>query len=48
MVHRFCMLLGMWDLPRPGIEPVSPCIGRQIIIHCATREVLLPDLGQVA
>ena len=29
----------MWDLPRPGIEPV-PCIGRQILNHGTTREVL--------
>ena len=37
--------LGMWDLPRPGTQPVSPtrvlCIGRQILYHWATREVLL-------
>ena len=26
---------GMWDLPRPGLEP---CIGRQILNYCATRE----------
>ena len=29
----------MWDLPGPGLESVSPCIGRQILNHCATREV---------
>ena len=28
----------MWDLPRPGLEPVFPCISRQILNHCATRE----------
>ena len=28
----------MWDLPTPGLEPVSPA-GRRIINHCATREV---------
>ena len=41
------MLHGMWDLPGPGIELVSlvPCIGRWILNHCATREVLkLRDL----
>ena len=32
------LLRGMWDLPRPGLEPVFPCIGRQILNHCATRE----------
>ena len=30
----------MWDLPGPGVEPVSPCIGRQILNHGTTREVL--------
>ena len=35
---RAWLLRGMWDLPRPGLEPVSPCIGRQILNHCATRE----------
>ena len=38
------LLRGMWDLPRPGLEPVSPCIGRQILNHCATREALICDL----
>ena len=28
----------MWDLPRPGLEPVFTCIGRQVLNHCATRE----------
>ena len=31
-------LRGMWDLPRPGLEHHIPCIGRQILNHCATRE----------
>ena len=35
---RAQLLRGMWDLPRPGYEPVSPCIGRQNPNHCATRE----------
>ena len=26
------------DLPDPGIKPMSPSIGRQILYHCATRE----------
>ena len=31
----------MWNLPGPGIEPMSPLFaGRQILIHCTTREVL--------
>ena len=33
---RAQLLRSMWDLPRPGLEPVSP--GRQILNHCATRE----------
>ena len=44
---RAQLLRGMWDLPRPGLEPVSPCIGRQILNHCATREAhcfILKDL----
>ena len=28
-----CLLRGTWDLPRPGIEPVSPELARQILIH---------------
>ena len=36
---RAQLLRGMWDLPRPGLEPVSPAlIGRHILNHCATRE----------
>ena len=49
---RTQLLRGMWDLPRPGLEPVSPalagrfstrvpCIGRQILNHCVTREALV-------
>ena len=30
----------MWDLSGPGINGV-PCIGRQILIHYATREVFI-------
>ena len=26
---RALLLRGMWDLPRPGLEPVSPALGRQ-------------------
>ena len=32
------LLRGMWDPPGPGLEPVSPRIGRQTLNHCATRE----------
>ena len=24
--HRLQLLRGMWDLPRPGLEPVSPAL----------------------
>ena len=37
---RAQLLRGIWDLPRPGLEPVSPAFGRQILNHCATREAL--------
>ena len=41
------LLHGMWDLPGPGIEPMSPYTGRQILNHWMTREVphqtLLPS-----
>ena len=33
-------LRGMWDLPRPGLEPVSPASADKILNHCATREAL--------
>ena len=36
----------MWDLPGPGIEPV-PDVGRQILIHCTTREVQQLDLDRI-
>ena len=35
---RAQLLRGMWDPPGPGLEPVSPCIGRRILNHCATKE----------
>ena len=35
---RAHLLRGMWDLPRPGLKPVSPSIGRRILNHCTTRE----------
>ena len=35
---RAQLLRGMWDLPRPGLEPGVPCIGRQILNHCDIRE----------
>ena len=31
-------LCGMWDLPRPGLEPVSPALAGRTLNHCATRE----------
>ena len=35
---RAQLLRGMWDLPTPGLRTRVPCIGRQILNHCATRE----------
>ena len=35
---RAQLLRSMRDPPRPGLEPVSPDIGRQILNHCATKE----------
>ena len=32
-------LCSLWALPGLGIEPVSPCTSKQILIHCTTREV---------
>ena len=34
------LLRGRWNLPGPGIETVPPCIGRGILNHWATKEVL--------
>ena len=34
------LLCSMWNLPRPGSKPVSPCIGKWSPIHCTTWEVL--------
>ena len=30
------LLRGTWDLPRPGLEPVSPALAGRF--YCATRE----------
>ena len=38
MAHGAQLLHGMWDLPGPGHEPASTCIGRRTLNHCATRE----------
>ena len=45
---RAQLLRGMWDPPRPGLEPVSPCIGRQTLNHCATREAQKPSILRFA
>ena len=34
------LLRGMWDLPRPRARTCVPCIGRRILNHSATREIL--------
>ena len=36
---RAQLLRGMWDLPRPGLEPASPALAGRLN-HCATREAL--------
>ena len=41
---RASLLHGMWDLLVPGIEPVVPCVGWQVLNHWATKEVLLTSL----
>ena len=35
------LLQGMWDLPGQGMEPMSPALAGWILIHCATRGVLI-------
>ena len=30
----------LWNLPGPGNKPMPPCMARQILIQCITREVL--------
>ena len=37
---RAQLLRGIWDLPRPGLEPVSPALAGRFSNHCATREAL--------
>ena len=37
---RAQLFRGMWDLPRTRAQTRVPCIGRQILNHCATREAL--------
>ena len=34
------LLCSMWDLPRPGTEPVVSCISRWILYHWDPREAL--------
>ena len=35
---RAYLLCGMWDLPGPGLEPVSPALAGGFLTNCATRE----------
>ena len=35
------LLCGMWDLPGPGLKPMSPALAGGILHHCTTREVPL-------
>ena len=40
---RAYLLRGMWDLPGPGLEPVSPVLAGGFFNHCTTREVWRND-----
>ena len=40
VVHRFSFSMACGILPDQGSNPI-PCTGRQILIHCDTREVPL-------
>ena len=31
MAHRLCCSAGMWDLPGPGLEPVSPALAGRFL-----------------
>ena len=33
------LLRRMWDLPGPGLKPMSPALAGGILHHCTTREV---------
>lgn len=33
------LLRSLWNLPGPGVEPVTPALAEWILIHCITREV---------
>ena len=37
-------LCGMWDLPRPGLEPASPASAGRPPNHCTTREAQAKSL----
>ena len=37
---RAQLLRGMWDLPRPGLEPVSPALASRFLTTVPTREAL--------
>ena len=42
---RASLLRDIWELPGPGLEPLSPAIGRRILNNCTTREA--PKLGSL-
>ena len=46
LAHKFQLLCSMWNLPRPGSEPVSSALAGRILIHCATREVHKKELSE--
>ena len=38
----------MWDLPEPGIKPMSPALARGFLTTGPTREVLPTDLKLIS
>ncbi|MFW9777173.1 hypothetical protein, partial [Brucella melitensis] len=34
-------VVGMWDLPQPGIKLGSPALAGRFLTHCATKDVQL-------
>ena len=38
--HELLLLCGVWDLPGPGIEPMSPALAGRVFNHWTIKEVL--------
>ena len=39
-MQELLLRCGVWDLPGPGIEPMSPALAGRFFNHWAIREVL--------